>query len=443
MLYLFAAISGLGFLGFSVYTNFIENSEKQILSYSKSVLKTDVAASEYKRSGPNAFQNSYPKKIANPLKKHSTVRQNDPGDFTPGKQETQEAAPVASAPLPSKDVLIWKDTTGKENTLVPEAELKTVSNLKLDDNKKNPEPEIAIPHPTESVTTQEINNKSNEQISESSFAIQPEKISKAESTTVALSTPPSLETKADKTDLDLKGETIAIAETLPSEIPDTITVPVDVVNKRFTEEGIFYEVGASWLYGWKNNNGRDAKGLSPVAGINYMNIISNRFALSFGVQYTQVRNLSASSKTSRESVYKYGEQSAVTTIMPFTLHYLMVPLRVHYFMDHYNSFGLGFNLSYLLNVEAKVSTYEEKPGSTENHKSYKQGGYTEGLSWYDSQLALFYSRKIHRAFALKGEAFFGLTDTKQNDFFGLNYTERNSGIKISLIYYPSNKKKQQ
>src|SRR6202012_3095270 len=90
-------------------------------------------------------------------------------------------------------------------------------------------------------------------------------------------------------------------------------------------EGFFYEAGAAWLYGWKGQAHRDARGFSPVAGISYMNRLSNRCAFSFGLHYFQVSNLSGSSKTSRVSSYTYGEQSNVTVITPASVYYLLVP----------------------------------------------------------------------------------------------------------------------
>lgn len=200
-------------------------------------------------------------------------------------------------------------------------------------------------------------------------------------------------------------------------------------------EGIYYEAGAAWLYGWKGPAHRDARGLSPVVGIHYMNRLNKRCAASFGIQYLQVSNLSNSSKTSRVSSYVYGEQSTVTVITPSTAYYLLAPLRFHYYVGRRNSFGAGINLSYLLNVDANVTSYDEKPGITDNYKTVKLGGYTEGFSWFDSQLAIFYAGKITKSFGLQIEFFAGLVDVKQDEFFDFKNKEKNSGIKLSLIYY--------
>ena len=171
-----------------------------------------------------------------------------------------------------------------------------------------------------------------------------------------------------------------------------------------------------------------------------MNQLTNTSSISFGVQYLQVNKLSSSSKTSRISTYEYGERSDVTVVTPSTVHYLVAPLRYHYFLNKRNIFGAGVNLAYLLNIDAKVTSYNESPGFKSDSKTIKLGGYTEGFSWFDSQLAFFYRRKISGLLCLQTEVFLGLTDVKQNEFFGLNYKERNSGIKLSLIYFAFRKK---
>lgn len=199
-------------------------------------------------------------------------------------------------------------------------------------------------------------------------------------------------------------------------------------------EGLCFEAGAVWFYGWKGPENIDARGFSPVIGGNYLNRFSKRWAFSFGVQYFQVRNLSNSSKTSRVSSYRYGEQSQVTVIAPSTMHYLATPLRVMYSMNPNNAMGGGINLAYLLNVDAKVTTYDEYLGISENLKTLTLNGYNQGFSWFDCQFTFLYNRRIAKSFAVQAELFIGLIDVKQDDFFGFTNKERNSGAKLSLVY---------
>ncbi len=224
------------------------------------------------------------------------------------------------------------------------------------------------------------------------------------------------------------------------ELVNPDSLPEVFVNQPFVRDAVFYELGGAAYYGWKSPEGRDARGFSPVVGIHYLNRLSSRSAFSFGIQYLQVSNLSNSSKTSRVSTYVYGEQSNVTVITPSTLHYLVAPLRFQYYINRKNSVGIGMNVAYLMNVDARVTTYDEKPGFTGNYKTIKQGRYMDGFSWYDSQLAFCYRRRIFNSLAAQAEVFIGLTDVKQDDFFALKQKEKNSGIKLSLLYYVFRKK---
>jgi len=230
------------------------------------------------------------------------------------------------------------------------------------------------------------------------------------------------------------------SEGVSSEIETEEEYTVTPIFNNLADQGIFYEVGAAWNYGWKGPVNRDARGFSPIAGINYMNRLSRRCAISFGLQYLQVNNLSNSSKTSRVSTYVYGESSNVTVVTPTTLHYLVAPLRFHYYINHQNCFGAGINLAYLLNVDTKVTSYEERPGFSGDKKTVKLSGYTEGFSWFDSQIAFFYRRRVTKSLAVQAEIFMGLTDIKQNEFFGFTNKERNSGAKLSLVYFAFSKK---
>jgi hypothetical protein len=248
------------------------------------------------------------------------------------------------------------------------------------------------------------------------------------------------EQKALTTVANTSNHTLIAVPITETEITIVDTASVLPSFNNLAGEGIFYEAGAAWYYGWKGSENLEARGFSPLVGVNYMNQLNNRCALSFGFHYLQVRNLSNSSKTSRLSTYNYGEQSRVTVITPSTVHYLVLPLRFQYYANRYNSFGSGINLAYLLNVDAKVTSFDESPGYTGNHTTVKLGGYTEGFSWFDCQLAFFYRRRIGNSLALQAEIFTGLTDVKQDEFFGLRGKERNSGAKLSLVYYAFRKK---
>lgn len=198
---------------------------------------------------------------------------------------------------------------------------------------------------------------------------------------------------------------------------------------------LYYEIGAGWLGGWKYGSLHDGRGLTPIGGIGFIDRIDNQRSVSFGVQYMMISNLDAASRTSRVTSFRFGEESSVTVIKPTTLHYLVIPLRYMHYVSRSDVFGGGINLGYLLNVDATISRYQERPGYRSDPEQSRLSGYTEGFSWYDTQLSGFYRRDFGRFFGFQTELFFGLVDIKNNSFFRQENNERNSGIKLTLIYY--------
>jgi|GEM_PF-1736133 len=194
------------------------------------------------------------------------------------------------------------------------------------------------------------------------------------------------------------------------------------------------EAGANYMYGWQNPGVRDASGFNPVIGVNYFNNFKPKMSLTFGIQYTSINKLHYSTYTSKVSHFAFGEESNVTVFTPVKVHYLVVPLRFNYNLNVMNSVGIGCNLSYLLNVESEVETYTEKLNRKYNQTLSKSKGYTEGFKIYDTQVSAFYKRRLYPNLALNLELFYGLTDIKDNTFFSSNVFERNTGLKLTLVY---------
>jgi hypothetical protein len=215
--------------------------------------------------------------------------------------------------------------------------------------------------------------------------------------------------------------------------------PEPVTFFAATEEGLYFDAGATWLKGWSGPQGYNGRGLSPVGGFGYLKRIDRQCAFGFGLSYLRVPRLAARGKTSRISSYTFGEESKVTVITPLTAHYLQVPLRFHYRISSVHQMGGGIIFSLLQDVVATVTTYDERPGSRTNYSTAKLGRYRDGFLLYDSQLSVFYGARIFRGIVLQAEFFLGLPDVKDNTFFGVEQAERNSGASLRVIYYPFRK----
>jgi hypothetical protein len=194
------------------------------------------------------------------------------------------------------------------------------------------------------------------------------------------------------------------------------------------------EAGANYMFGWKNPETRDAKGFNPVFGINYFNYSIPKIAISFGLHYSSVTNLNYSRYTSRVTRLALGEESQVTIFTPVKVHYLIVPLRLNYELGMKNNLGIGCNVAYLLNVESNIESHKENVNGTYDQTYSKAIGYTEGFTKYDLQVSAFYQRKLYPNLGVNVEFFYGLTDIKTDGFFDSNLTERNTGIKLTLVY---------
>ncbi len=213
-------------------------------------------------------------------------------------------------------------------------------------------------------------------------------------------------------------------------------VALDKTKAPFIRNVVFAEAGANYLAGWKNGDTRDANGFNPIVGVGYLNFLTQSTALSFGIQYSTVGNLKSYSHTSKVTRMGLGEESAVTVITPVKMHYLAAPLKIHVALNAKSFIGLGYTLAYLLTVDNKVQTYDQFTNySDQPRTTTKTRGYSEGFSGFNSQLSAFYRRRIANNLYINGELIFGLTDIKDNKFFGSRTYERDLGVKLTLMYH--------
>ncbi|MCC6371798.1 MAG: hypothetical protein IT236_12385 [Bacteroidia bacterium] len=196
----------------------------------------------------------------------------------------------------------------------------------------------------------------------------------------------------------------------------------------------FAEGGLSYAFGWKNPGIRDGNGFNPVVGVHISHALTNKLTVGLGAQYNQVSQMEYSTKVSKVISYKYTEESDVTVITPQKMYYAVLPLKLSYTINKDNLVGIGYNLAYLINVNSKVETYHVGINNTTDYKVTRSLGYTEGIKTLDKQLAIFYRRHMAEKFWINTELYLGLDDVKDNAFFKSNVKERNSGIKVTLMY---------
>lgn len=214
-------------------------------------------------------------------------------------------------------------------------------------------------------------------------------------------------------------------------VQDNIVLPED---PGFTRHSFFAEAGANYLNGWKTNDTRDGRGLNFTGGVNYLYAINRKLGISGGLHYTETGHLSAWSHVSKSKSYSFGERTDVTVITPEKISYLQLPLKVNYMVTSQDVFGAGYVFGYLLTVKSKVETSGQGYGYTPNGSSSVTKGYTEGFNLFDSQVSVFYRRRFFDRWWLNAELLLGVMDSRKNDFFGNPVAERNSGLKLSVMY---------
>ncbi|MES2679552.1 MAG: hypothetical protein V4635_06685 [Bacteroidota bacterium] len=221
-----------------------------------------------------------------------------------------------------------------------------------------------------------------------------------------------------------------------AEVPVAVVKP-DTTQKKTDEspKNIFsVEGGLNYHLAWKDDKGKDANGVNPVIGLNYLRVVTSKIGVSLGAHYTTVGNLGNYSNQTEQKRYSFGNVSAMTVITPVKIHYLYAPLRVTYALNSKNTFGAGYSFGYLLTVNSKVENYTQKLNETSDHRTSETKGYAQGFNSYDSQVSVFYRRKIYADLSANAEFFFGLSDIKDNTFFASKHFERNTGMKFTLIY---------
>ncbi len=269
-------------------------------------------------------------------------------------------------------------------------------------------------------------------------------VSNVNETEVAVSPPPANHTPEITSETLLPAsQSASLASSVKSEQPDTASTLNSIDDANFPQKSRFplltLEVGTSYLFGWKNPNGSDAKGFNPLVGLSYYTYLRPKISILIGAQYSSIGKLSYSSVTSKITSFGMGEESRVTVITPQRLHYLIVPIKFNYHVTAKNTIGMGCNIAYLLTVDAKIESYEQGLNYPRNYNVGKTRGYSQGFKTFDTQLSVYYRRMIYKNLSLNTEGFFGLTDIKENKFFGLNGFERSKGFKLTLVYNLKNK----
>jgi hypothetical protein len=336
---------------------------------------------------------------------NETRSNNTPG--TEGKKTTPIKSNVKSATPP----VLGSNTSAYQNTVKPVApnttSTETGSTEKLGSTNNNSET------PTK-----------NNVVIDSTTAIVTTFVDPIENRVVD-SVPPMRKSKAD-----------SLAAMQPKG--DGVSYATNVKEKHNAKNILFMEAGTTYLLGWNGGGKNEAGGFNLLAGINLQHYFTGSIAAQIGVQYSTISNLTNTTHTISTVNYDLGMEQDVTSIHYQKLHYVVAPVKVTYNIGDKNIVGIGCNIGYLLNSDSKkenYKTYSSDPNAAKNNlTSTKESGYVQGFNPLDIQVGVSYRRKIYKGLSANAEFFYGLTDTKDNNFFKSNYFDRNVGFKVSLCY---------
>lgn len=410
-------------------------------------------------STPSTEEKAAPTSSAKELSKSSTSPQRTNLAPLPGKEiaESPEKVTATSPHIPETKNPVENVSIKPGNSSNIKIKNTASSNPVIPGSSVNKDPELPVAAKQDQIAKQNDNmepsapsiNKTGEQIAVKEKE-SPEQIasdinspSRKEKEDAASINPIVPETPSNKENPgDNKSDSV------PATLPDTLNnnnsqitnvLPPDNDQGQLGKPKEFpilfsIEAGTSYLMGWKNPGSRDANGFNPTIGVNYFNNFNPKMSLSVGLHYSSVNNLSFSTYSSKVVRLGFGEESRVTVFTPVKVHYLIVPLRFNYELDPKNTLGVGCNLAYLLNIEGDVESYTEKLNVISDRSTSKTTGYGKGFKKYDTQISAFYKRRFYPCLALNLEVFYGLTDIKENRFFNSSAFERNTGLKLTLVY---------
>ena len=189
------------------------------------------------------------------------------------------------------------------------------------------------------------------------------------------------------------------------------------------------EAGANYVFGWSHHDTTEARSFNPILGFSVAHFFNTKWTVQAGIHYGSIRQLNES-RISSDIKYDFGYSSTDTVIIPKTLHYFVLPVRVIYSINNKNSIGIGGSASYLFNTTSKVITYTDNNSAITDKSEKSAFGYMQGFNQWDASLSVIYRRRITDKLVAGGKGDFGLKDIKDNG----TQLERNISLSIFLSY---------
>lgn len=229
-----------------------------------------------------------------------------------------------------------------------------------------------------------------------------------------------------------------VARNEDSSIVNNPETDSDGRKKMETNKWVIAVNGGSALWKGYHKDVRDSiKNNSNVdfyAGITFQYRASEKLSLSTGLTYMQHSSIY---QVNQFSQTRYGLSSEVETYRLITnkLFFLQMPVEAVLSIGsaHRLSAGLAFDLV-LDSKNTLAYSYQNNLSSMHTTKENNSSGYRKGISDYGYAMLLGYRVQLTSLLSLSLTAQLGLRDMTRNEYYHKAYRDKNSGLRIGVIY---------
>lgn len=229
--------------------------------------------------------------------------------------------------------------------------------------------------------------------------------------------------------------TVSAAQSLQPDTASHAIALTDYVKTKHHE--LNAEVGVVNSFGWMVNDKRNGNSLSPLAGLNYFYHFNPKSTVMIGAQYNSLSNLTESNVSYSITSYDFGVNNDVTTYKITGLHYLAAPIKYIHSFNKQNAFGIGMNVTYLLNTKNRIENYKTIESNVITTESKTDKGYGRDVTTnINAQLAISYHRKLAKNIGLNVELNRSVKNifSDYNFFHSKNVSNKPYALKLSLTY---------
>lgn len=226
----------------------------------------------------------------------------------------------------------------------------------------------------------------------------------------------------------LKIQSVVPSNTLEQNLATDFdrTIPtLDFMRDRMNH--FYLKVGNAFFTGY----GRAGDGirLNPQIGLGYYRLITDKLALSAGVNYMEISGIGHVHEVSGTS-YSFGAEVSGTRFQTDKLKYLEIPVQLHLNVHRRHAiYGIA-GIQYLLTVSNSLIDFNDENISV----SREDNGYAEGYKNLIPQLGIGYQYRLGNNLSLGCSYFGGVADVRADGYYSNSSNNLNSRIMINLNY---------